>query len=104
MIFDKITILRQLSPNRRAAQRLATRWAAAAEREPALAQDVIRMGGILAQRAKTFEDGVEVQLPIDPIRLAVERGRAELAQELLALMSINPFELQQIVETNNEID
>lgn len=104
MIFDKITILRQLSPNWRAGQRLAMRWMAAAEREPELVNDVIRMGGILAQRPKTFADGVEVLDPIDPIRLAVDRGRAELAQDLLALMNINPFELQQIMETNNDTD
>ena len=104
MIFDKLTFLAVLTPNRGAARRLAERWAAAAEREPALVADVIRMSGILAGHPRTFEDGQEVMAPIDPVRLAIDQGRRELGQELLALMNINAAELQQLVETNNDLD
>ena len=106
MIWDKILTLMKLTPgNRRAAQRLASRWSAVAEEQPALVQDVIRLGGVLAEEPKRFdEEGYEVLDPIDPYRMAIERGRRELALELLALMSINGAELQQLMEQNSDLD
>lgn len=104
MIFDKLRILRMLTPTRRAAHRLATRWVSAAENDPALVEDVIRLSGILAQRPKRFDAGVEVVEPIDATRVLIDRGRQELGQELLALMSINAFELSQLTEQNHDTD
>ena len=104
MIFDKWSLLRILSPDPNAAGRLASRWAAAAEGEPALVSDIIRMGGVLAQGAREFEDGVEKPLPLDPYRMAEEKGRREFALELLALMSFSPHDLRQLMEQNSDFD
>lgn len=96
MILDRLSILRVLSPQRRAAAALAARWQRAADRDPELISDVIRMGGVLAKSPARFVDGVEQPDPIDPIRLARDQGRRELATELLALMSIGPQELNDL--------
>ena len=104
MIIDKFTLLALVAPRQAAAHRLAVRWSAAASRDPALAEDIIRLGGILAHRPMRMEDGVEIPDPVDPIRLAIQQGRRELAQELLAAMSITPFELSQLVERDDEMD
>ena len=96
MIFDRFTLLRALSADRRAAAKLAARWSKAADREPELVSDVIRLGGILSRTPARFVDGVEAPDPIDPIRLARDQGRRELATELLGLMSIGPQELNEL--------
>lgn len=105
MILDRLTILKRLFPSARAAQDVAGRWQRAATVEPELVRDIIRMGGILAQRTRTFDaDGVEVLSPIDPYRLAEENGRREFALELLAMMQIDPYRLSQLTEDNSETD
>ena len=98
-VLDKVTVLRLLTASRRDAYRLAARWAAAGQREPELVADLVRLGGILELRPRVLgSDGVEAPDPIDPIRLAVDRGRAELAKELLALMGMTPFDLKLMME------
>lgn len=97
MIWDRVGILRTLFPGPREAARVAARWSAADEVDPELAGDVIRMGGVLAKRPARFEQGVEVLDAIDPIRLARDEGRRELALELLALMKVGPFELSNLM-------
>lgn len=101
MIWDRIGILRLLFPSRRAAGRVAARWVAAAEREPELARDLIRVSGLLALDPRRVAAGVEVLDPVDPIRLARAAGRRELALELLALMKIGPFELSELMEDDH---
>lgn len=96
MILDRFTLLRALFPSRAAAAKLAGRWSRAADREPELASDIIRLGGILSKAPARFVDGVEAPDPIDPIRLARDQGRRELATELLGLMSIGPQELNDL--------
>lgn len=96
MILDRLSLLRILSPTRHAAAQLAARWSRAADRDPELISDVIRLGGVLAKSPARFVDGVEQPDPIDPIRLARDQGRRELATELLGLMSIGPEELNSL--------
>ena len=104
MIFDRLPILKRIFPTPVAAQSVAERWQRAAQTEPGLVEDVIRMGGILAQRTRLYDDGVEVLTPIDPYRLAEENGRREFALELLAMMQIDPFTLSQLTEDNSETE
>lgn len=104
MIFDRLPILKRLFPSPAAAQDVAWRWQRASQAEPGLVQDVIRMGGILAQRTRIYDDGVEVLAPVDPYRLAEENGRREFALELLAMMQIDPYTLSQLTEDNSETD
>jgi hypothetical protein len=105
MILDRLTILQRMFPSARAAQKVAQRWHRAATKDPELVQDIIRMGGILAQRTRTFDaDGVEVLAPIDPYRLAEENGRREFAIELMTMMQIDPYQLSQLTEDNSETD
>lgn len=97
MIWDRIGILRTFIPSAREAARVAARWSAADEADPELARDIVRMGGVLAKRPARFDQGVEVLDAIDPIRLARDEGRRELALEILALMKVGPFELSNLM-------
>lgn len=97
MIWNRIALIASFIPSRRAAQAVAARWSAADERDPELARDLIRMGGVLAKQPARFAGGVEVVEPIDPIRLARAEGRRELALELLALMKVGAFELSDLM-------
>lgn len=96
MIFDRITILRTLFPGRYEAARAAARWSRAADADPELAGDVIRLGGVLAKGAARYVDGAEALDPIDPYRLAREAGRREFAIELLGMMGVTPQELTDL--------
>lgn len=98
MIFDRLTIFRTLFPTRDAAGPVALRWTQAAGRSPELIEDVIRMGGVLAKAPARYVEGVEAVDPIDPIRLARDQGRREMALELLALMTINGAQLADLLE------
>lgn len=69
-----------------AARVLARRWTDAQRRDPALAQDIIRLGGVLSPTGA----------PLDAARLAYEAGRRDLAQELLALMTLSPDEINDL--------
>lgn len=98
MIWDRIGILRLLFQSRAAAGKVSARWVEAAEREPELVGDVIRISGLLALDPRRVVNGVEVPEPIDPIRLARAAGRREMALELLALMNVGAFELRELME------
>lgn len=65
---------------------LAKRWRMARDRDPTLATDIMRMGGVMAP----------VGAPLDPQRLAYEAGRRDMAQELLALMNVSVDELNYL--------
>ena len=99
---DRFSILRTISPSRRAVQQMAARWAAIAGREPELARDVIRLGGVLTLPPSRFEDGIRIPEPVDPVTLARDEGRREMALQLLALMQVTPFELSQMMESDDE--
>lgn len=101
MIFDPISILRARFTERRAARVLAARWSAAAARDPELREDIIRLGGLLAQPETRFENGIEMRDPIDPYRLARDEGRRTMALDLLALMNVTPHQLSQMSEVKD---
>lgn len=96
MIFDRLSVLRSLFPARQPAKDISRRWMGAALANPALVQDLIRMGGLLAMQP--VENGELA--PIDPQRLAYEAGRRDLAMQLLAMMTLNPATFTTLLETN----
>jgi len=97
MIWDKLAILRTIFPSREGASVYGARWKSAADRERALAGDVIRLSGLLALQPR--QDAEVASL--DPIRLAYEAGRRDLGLELLSLMNLTHTELANLMEDNN---
>jgi len=72
----------------------ARRWAMVADQHPELAEDIIIMGEIVA-----LGDVDETnRLNSGPEQLAYERGRRDLALDLLAMMHLTPFELNQLLK------
>jgi len=70
----------------RAAREAARRWREAQRIAPGLAQDIIRLGGVMAPTGA----------PLDPQRLAYEAGRRDLAHEVLALMTLSTDEINDL--------
>lgn len=102
MIFDRLSIFRGLFPrSARAAADAAMRWREIADANPALIEDVIRIGGVLAAAPRRYADGVEVPEPIDPIRMARAEGRREMALDLLALMTVSSREFLELMENSD---
>jgi hypothetical protein len=99
-VFDRIGMLRALFPfgGRRTAGRVAVCWAEAAEREPRLVEHLIVLGGVLALAPRRYVAGVQQPDAIDPMRMARDAGRRELALELLALMNVTAPELRALME------
>ena len=93
----KLSILRAMFPEKRRAAALSARWAAASQRDPRLAEDMIELGGVRSGQPDTYQDGIAVG-PIDPIRMAKLEGRRELAVEMLTLMGVTPHDLKQLSE------
>lgn len=102
MILDRIGILRAAFPRRAAAADAGARWARAARAEPGIAGDVIRLGRVLAQQPDDFVDGYPMGRPIDPLRLAFDAGRRDLALQLLALIGLTPDELRSLMERDDD--
>lgn len=98
MIFDRLGIIRALFPSKGQAAEVATRWKRAARTEPDLIGDAIRLGGVIALQPDTYEQGLPIGAPIDPVRLAYEAGRRDLAVQLVALMGLTHTELQSLME------
>jgi hypothetical protein len=98
MILDRLSILASFLPARGAAAAVAKRWRAAAARDPELVADVVRIGGILQLQPARFQDGLEQPDPIDPVRLAYEAGRRDMALRFVALMGITITELNSLME------
>ena len=94
MIWDKIPFLRALFPQRGAAGEVSKRWFDARTRDPELAADLIRLGGVLTAQP-VGPSGPE---PVEPAILAYEAGRRDLALSLLAMMNLTVFELNQFME------
>lgn len=80
-----------------AAADLATRWVRARRVEPEIMGDLIRLGGFLV--AEPFEAGAVA--PIDPNRVIYEKGRRDMALQLMALMGLNQSELNSLMEAND---
>ena len=110
MIWDRISIIRSFfgqgehgTPQARAqnaaASEVATRWQKAFNRDPQLAEDLIRQSGLLALQPIDMVEGYPQPAPIDPQRLAYEAGRRDLALLLLSQGHIAHFELNQLMES-----
>lgn len=99
MIWNPWQIL-QLAFNgqRREMQYGALRWTRAFRTDPELAQDLIRLGHVLEMEPVTLVQGVEQPTPIDPYRMAYEKGRRDLAIQILALGRISQTELNALME------
>lgn len=116
MIFDKFSILRGLfgrplppmasieearaavTEAEAAAVDPSRRWRQAANRDPELLGDVLRLGGILTTQPIA---GGELAAPIDPLRLAYETGRRDLALQLATMMSLSIHDLNTLMEDND---
>lgn len=98
MILDRIGILRALFPVRAGVYDLAARWQRAAADEPELMGDVIRLGGVVALQPDTYDQGVPIGAPIDPVRLAYDAGRRDFALQLAALMGLTTTEMNSLME------
>lgn len=105
MILSRLSLVRALfAGDDRSAVPAARRWRAARAANPALMADLIRHGGILAQQPQRLTDGVPEMDQTDPIRLAYEAGRRDMALALLALMGLSDHELSQMMEANDVLD
>ncbi len=100
-IWHPMDLLRIMFPvEQRAAAEAARRWTRAFRDVPAMAEDVVRLGRILEHQPVRFDDGVEMPDPIDPTRLAYEAGRRDMALQILALGSLGPWQLTQLMEND----
>lgn len=70
------------------------RWSRAAQANAELRGDVIRLGGLLQAQPSQGGD----VLPIDPLRLAYDAGRRDLALQLAAMMSLSIHDLNILLE------
>lgn len=91
-------ILRALFSRPEDASDAARRWWRAAQADPELLKDVLRLGGILTLQP---HDAAREPAPIDPYRLAYDAGRRDMALQLSALMGLTIHELNTLV---TEID
>lgn len=100
MILDKISYLRGLFATKQAAGEVSRRWYAARTREPELAADLVRLGGLLVAQAQ----GPDGPILPDAMQLAYEAGKRDMAATLLAMMSLSVSELNSMMENNDVSD
>lgn len=81
-----------------AAAEPARRWWKAAQADPELLGDVIRLGDVFT--TQPFAGG-QLAAPIDPLRLAYETGRRDLALQLATMMTLSIHDLNKLMETND---
>lgn len=109
-ILDRLSVLASVfgaTPGGRVnpvAAEVSKRWMQACTREPELACDLIREGGLMAVQPVEMENGAPQVAPLDPYRLAYEAGRRDLALLLLAQAGISITELNHIMEADNVRD
>jgi hypothetical protein len=99
-IWHPLSLIQAFIPfaSRRKGLHMAKRWGKAATAEPRLAEDLIRIGGVLAGQPVMIEDGRPGPALPDPQQLAYEAGRRDLALQLLALMNLTPYQLNQMAK------
>lgn len=102
-VFDRIGIIRTMFARKVDAADAGVRWQKAVRASPGIMEDVIRLGGILTLQPDEYAGGVPLGAPIDPVRLSYERGRADLAKQICALMGLTPFELTQLMEDTDDL-
>jgi len=78
----------------RAVVERAARWSDVAANNPALVEDMVILGEIVALGAVDETN----KLQSSALELAYERGRRDLAIEILAMMQITPFEINQLLK------
>lgn len=100
-LWSPLSFLRTMAPGRSAAGDMALRWTRAFRAEPELAADLLRLGGVVATVPARFEAGIEQPDPIDPLRLAFEAGRRDLALKILAAGHIGHTDLIDLLEAND---
>lgn len=83
---------------KREAMGLARRWGKAAKADPRLAEDLIRLGGVLTGQPARLEDGFPTPALPDAQALAYQAGRRDMALQLLALMSLTPYQLNDLMK------
>ncbi|MGI3163076.1 hypothetical protein [Pseudooceanicola sp. 200-1SW] len=98
MIFNRLQILMfQFRNNRREAAERGRRWARAYRADPRLAADLVEFSGLLTLPPERLVQGVVQPDPIDPIRMAQERGERAMAVKLLALMGVSIEDLNTLM-------
>lgn len=100
MIFDRLGLIfrRANDPNsKKAAAARAVRWAAVAKSNPMLVEDIVHMGRVLAMAAMDPHD----QLTATNLQLAYEKGRQDMAIDILAMMEITQTEFIQLMERDD---
>ncbi|MEM9782163.1 MAG: hypothetical protein AAF899_06775 [Pseudomonadota bacterium] len=75
----------------------AARWQRAAIADPRLARDVLQLGQLLELSPRH-----DVASGLDPEVLAYDAGRADLARELLALMHVTNFEVNELMQEESD--
>jgi hypothetical protein len=103
MIWDRLSVIASVFPHsaRNEAVRMARRWGAAGAAEARLAEDLIRLGGVLTLQPVTLTDGFPETEPVPVEQLAYQAGRRDLALQLLALMGLTPFELNKLMKEDD---
>ena len=107
MIWNRVSIIRWIfrqAPDKQrdpVAGDHARRWRRAFQEAPELAEDLIRLGGVLTLAPARLVEGQAQPDPIDPMRLSYDQGRRDFALELLALGKISIPELNQLLEDEN---
>lgn len=96
-IWNKFAVLASVFGRREDAAAPSRRWRAAAARDRELPADLIRIGGVLTMQPVTDGDVAG----LDPLRLAYEAGRRDLALQLLSMMELTISELNQLMEDND---
>ncbi len=99
-VWHPLTTIAALLPfqAKREALNLARRWGKAAKADPRLAEDLIRLGGILAGQPAVLEDGRPTPALPDAQLLAYQAGRRDMALQLLALMNLSPYQLNDLMK------
>ncbi|MEC9435155.1 MAG: hypothetical protein VYD87_19815 [Pseudomonadota bacterium] len=77
----------------RATSARARRWGRAFETDPRLADDLLQIGRVFAASPRAPSG----EIARDPLELAAEAERRDLALELLALMGVSPHEIRTLM-------
>lgn len=90
MIWDPLSVLQAIFPAaaKRELARMADRWREAATANPALAEDLIRLGDVITAQPARLAVGHPTPALPDATHLAYAAGRRDMALQLLALMNL----------------
>jgi hypothetical protein len=99
-VWHPLSLIQAFLPfqERRAGARMVRRWTNIARDDSRLAEDLIRLGGILTGQPAQIVDGFPAPDLPDAQLLAYQAGRRDMALQLLALMSLTPHQLNTLVK------